>query len=427
MIRKVDRMDISGNAREVTACRVCGEQDWQQVVDFGPVPLADSFLPPADSYDDEPRYPLAVVSCRSCRLMSLTHVVDPEVLYRTYPYTTSDSETIKKHMGHVVSVCVERFGIPEGSFVLEIGSNTGSQLKAFQDAGMRTLGIDPARNIAAVANERGIETLPEFFSVDTAALIKKTYGTPQLILGRHVFAHIDDVASVAEGVRSLLGPDSLFAIEVPYLVDMLERNEFDTIYHEHLSYFGIGTLVTLFQRYGLRVVDVERLAVHGGSVLVLVGLDDGSRPTRPVVDELVALEKQAGLQEDVTYQRFADHVEQITGELTELIRSLRAEGKRIAGYGAPAKGNTLLNVCGLTKDDLEFCCDTTDFKQGLVLPGTHIPVHSPAYAKSQNIDYFLLLAWNYGEEIIAKEAAFIARGGRFIVPNPRPSVVPAGG
>ncbi|MFE2514654.1 class I SAM-dependent methyltransferase [Streptomyces mirabilis] len=419
-------MDISGIAREVTTCRMCGAQDWQKVVDFGPVPLADSFLEPAASYDDEPRYPLAVISCRSCRLMSLTHVVDPEVLYRTYPYTTSDSETIKKHMGHVVSVCVERFGIPEGSFVLEIGSNTGSQLRAFQNAGMRTLGIDPARNIATVANERGIETLPEFFSVDTAALVKKTYGTPQLILGRHVFAHIDDVASVAAGVRDLLGPDSLFAIEVPYLVDMLERNEFDTIYHEHLSYFGVGSLVALFQRHGLRVVDAERLAVHGGSILVFVGLDDGTRPTAPAVEELIALEKRSGLHEDATYERFAEHVEQITGELTELVRSLRAEGKRIAGYGAPAKGNTLLNVCGITTDDLEFCCDTTEFKQGLVLPGTHIPVHSPAYAKTQAIDYYLLLAWNYGEEIIAKEASFLANGGRFILPNPRPSIVPAG-
>lgn len=420
-------MDISGNAREVTACRICGKEDWQKVVDFGSVPLADSFLEPAASYDDEPRYPLAVISCRSCRLMSLTHVVDPEVLYRTYPYTTSDSETIKKHMGHVVSVCVERFGIPEGSFVLEIGSNTGSQLKAFENAGMRTLGIDPARNIAMVANERGIETLPEFFSIDTAKLVKKTYGTPQLILGRHVFAHIDDVASVAAGVRSLLGPASLFAIEVPYLVDMLERNEFDTIYHEHLSYFGVGTLVTLFQRHGLRVVDVERLAVHGGSILVFVALDDGTRATSPVVEELIALEKRTGLHEDATYQRFAEQVEQATDELTAQVRSLRAEGKRIAGYGAPAKGNTLLNVCGLTKDDLEFCCDTTEFKQGLVLPGTHIPVRSPAYAKTQDIDYYLLLAWNYGEEIIAKEEAYLARGGRFILPNPRPSIVPAGG
>jgi len=419
-------MDISGTARKVTTCRMCGGQDWQKVVDFGPVPLADSFLEPAASYDDEPRYPLAVISCRSCRLMSLTHVVDPEVLYRTYPYTTSDSETIKKHMGHVVSVCVERFGIPEGSFVLEIGSNTGSQLKAFQNAGMRTLGIDPARNIATVANERGIETLPEFFSVDTAALVKKTYGTPQLILGRHVFAHIDDVASVAAGVRDLLGPDSLFAIEVPYLVDMLERNEFDTIYHEHLSYFGVGSLVALFQRHGLRVVDVERLAVHGGSILAFVGLDDGTRPTAPAVEELIALEKRSGLHEDATYERFAEHVEQITGELNALVGSLRAEGKRIAGYGAPAKGNTLLNVCGITTDDLEFCCDTTEFKQGLVLPGTHIPVHSPAYAKTQAIDYYLLLAWNYGEEIIAKEASFLANGGRFILPNPRPSIVPAG-
>jgi SAM-dependent methyltransferase len=419
-------MDFSGNAREVVECRVCGERDWQEVVSFGPVPLADSFLEPADAYDDEPRYPLGVNSCRSCRLMSLTHVVDPEVLYRTYPYTTSDSETIKKHMGYVVEVCLERFDIPEGSFVLEIGSNTGSQLKAFQNAGMRTLGVDPARNIAVVANQRGIETLPDFFGVDTAASVKNRYGTPRLILGRHVFAHIDDVASVAIGVRQLLGPDSVFAIEVPYAVDMLERNEFDTIYHEHLSYFGVGTLATLFERHGLRVLDVERLAVHGGSILVFVGLDNGVWPPSPVVEELMSLEKRVGLHEDATYEQFAGDVERVKGELTALVRALRTEGKRIAGYGAPAKGNTLLNVCGLTADDIEFCCDTTEFKQGLVLPGTHIPVRSPEYAKTQDIDYYLLLAWNYGEEILSKESAFLAEGGRFIMPNPRPSIVPAG-
>ncbi|GLW74443.1 SAM-dependent methyltransferase [Kitasatospora phosalacinea] len=357
--------------------------------------------------------------------MSLTHVVDPEVLYRTYPYTTSDSEMMTKHMQRVVEICGDRFGVTAGSFVVEIGSNTGSQLKAFQKAGIRTLGIDPALNIVEVARRRGVETLPDFFSVETAASVKEKYGAPRLILGRHVFAHIDDISGVVEGVRSMLDPDGLFAIEVPYVVDMLQRNEFDTIYHEHLSYFGVGTLATLFERHGLKIVDVERLPVHGGSILVFAGLADGTWATRPIVEELIAGERAFGLDKDGTYEQFALNFASIKEELVSLIRGLRADGKRIVGYGAPAKGNTLLNACGLGLDDLEFCSDTTEFKQGKVLPGTHIPVRAPSEVAVDEVDYYLLLAWNYSEEILKKEQAFLAKGGRFILPNPTPSVVPS--
>ncbi len=419
-------MEASENVSVVLECRVCGKSDWQEVVSFGPVPLADSFLQPADTYDDEPCYPLGVISCRSCRLMSLTHVVSPETLYTVYPYTTSDSETMKRHMRFVVDLCRERFEIPAGDFVVEIGSNTGSQLLAFRDAGMRVLGIDPARNIATVANGRGIETLPEFFGAETAHRLRQDYGVARLILGRHVFAHIDDIAGVADGVRELLSPDGVFAIEVPYAVDMLERNEWDTIYHEHLSYFAVGTLVTLFERHGLQVVDVERLPVHGGSILVSIARPDGRWTPRPVVAELLALEEQVGLHEDATYERFAENVARIREELPALVKRLVSEGNRIAGYGAPAKGNTLLNVCGLGPDELEFCCDTTEFKQGLVLPGTHIPVRDPEYAAEHAPDYYLLLAWNYAEEIIGKERAFLANGGKFIVPNPKPTIISLG-
>ena len=419
-------METSEHARQVVECRVCGKSDWQEVVSFGPVPLADSFLEPADSYEDEPYYPLGVISCRSCRLMSLTHVVSPEVLYTVYPYTTSDSETMKRHMGFVVDLCRERFAISRDDLVVEIGSNTGSQLMAFRDAGMRTLGIDPAQNIATVANGRGIETLPEFFSAETARRVRHDYGAARLVLGRHVFAHIDDIAGVAVGVRELLGPDGVFAIEVPYLVDMLERNEFDTIYHEHLSYFAVGTLVTLFERHSLRVVDVERLPVHGGSILVSVARPDGPWAPRPIVEELLKLEQSVGLYDDAAYERFAENVASIVEELPALVKRLAADGHRIAGYGAPAKGNTLLNVCGLGPGELEFCCDTTEFKQGKVLPGTHIPVRDPGHAREHAPDYYLLLAWNYADEIIAKERAFLEGGGRFILPNPTPHIVSAG-
>ncbi|MGH3799273.1 MAG: methyltransferase domain-containing protein [Pseudonocardiaceae bacterium] len=420
-------MDASDSARQVVECRVCGKNDWQEVVSFGLVPLANGFLDPADSYDDEPYYPLSVISCRSCRLMSLTHVVDPEVLYRAYPYVTSDSDMIINHMRYVAELCRQRFDMAPGSFVVEIGSNTGRQLTMFQEAGMRTLGVDPAHNIARVANENGVETLPEFFSAEMAGYIKKLYGQARLILGRHVFAHIDDVAGIAAGVRELLSPDGVFAIEVPYALDLLERVAFDTIYHEHLSYYAVDTFVTLFEQHGLRVLDVERLSVHGGSILVFVGHANGPWLVRPAVQELRTLEELAGLHNDATYHQFVSDVEQIRRELPTLVRDLVADGKRIAGYGAPAKGNTVLTVCGLGCDELEFCSDTTELKQGKVLPGTHVPVRTPEYARAHMPDYYLLLAWNYADEIIGKEPAFLARGGKFILPIPRPSIVATDG
>jgi SAM-dependent methyltransferase len=418
-------MDLSGSIRPVEECRVCGSSDWQDVIAFGLVPLANGFLDPADSYDDEPYYPLGVISCRSCRLLSVTHVVDPEVLYGTYSYVTSESETMVRHMEYVVCLCRERFGLVDGSFVVEIGSNVGTQLGMFRAAGMRILGIDPARNLAEIANQREIETLPLFFSVGTADSVARQYGQARLILGRHVVAHIDDVAGVVAGARTLLAADGVFAIEVPYVLDLLEKVAFDTIYHEHLSYFQVRTLVTLFARHGMRVFDVERVPVHGGSILVFAGRDDGPWQVRPAVGELLGLEERSGLFEDAAYRSFAENVGRVRDELPALIRGLVAEGKRVAAYGASAKGNTILNVCGLGLDELEFCSDTTELKQGRVLPGTHVPVCSPEHATSRPPDYYLLLAWNYAEEIIRKEPAFIAGGGSFIVPIPKPSIIGA--
>lgn len=412
-------------ARPVTTCRVCGGRDWQDVASLGRTPLANGFLPPAESYPDEPWYPLGVISCRRCRLMSLTHVVDPTVLYRTYLYVTPDSVSMNRHLDHVVGVCRERFGLAEGAFVVEIGSNTGVQLAAFRAAGMRVLGVDPARNLAAIANINGIETMPDFFTPETARAIARDRGRAPLIVGRHVFAHIDDVAGVLTGVRDLLTPDGVFVIEVPYLVDLLEKVAFDTIYHEHLSYFAVGTLVTLFARYGLRLFDVERLPVHCGSILVFAGRAEGPWQVHPAVDALLGLERRTGLHTDEVYREFARKVGRVRRDLPALVRRLSAGGRRVAGYGAPAKGNTILNVCGLGRDDLEYCSDTTPLKQGKVLPGSHIPVRTPDYARAHPPAYFLLLAWNYADEILDRETAFLEAGGRFILPVPEPAVVAA--
>lgn len=418
-------MDATETARRVAECRVCGAADWQEVVSFGLMPLANAYLDAGASHRDEPHYPLDVISCRSCRLLSLTYVVDPAMLYRNYLYVTSDSETMTTHMRYIAAFCCEQFSLQPGDLVIEVGSNTGDQLRAFRASGLRVLGIDPASNLAAIANDGGVETLPEFFSSETAADVADVYGHARMILARHVFAHIDDLADVVAAVRGLLSTDGVFAIEVPYAVDLLREVAFDTIYHEHLSYFFLSTFVTLFERHGMRVLDVQRFPVHGGSILVSVGLAESRQPTRSSVRELLALEERSSLREDAIYEHFADRVSCVRDELSCLVRGVAAEGSRIAGYGAPAKGNTILNVCGLGRDEIAFCSDTTKLKQGKLLPGTYIPVVSPEEACTRRPDYYLLLAWNYAREIIRKESAFLANGGRFIVPIPRPATVSA--
>jgi SAM-dependent methyltransferase len=420
-------MDVTCAAQPVRGCRVCGGSDWQDVVSFGPMPLANSFPEPASSYSDEPRYPLGVMSCRRCRLMSLTHVVDPELLFRNYLYVMSQSPTMWQHMRQVTRQCRLRLRLPANSLVVEVGSNTGAHLGIFRAAGMRTLGVDPARNLAEVARRNGIDTLAEFFDVPVARSIRRTHGRARVIMGRHVFAHIDDLAEVLAAVRELLARDGVLVVEVPHLLDLVENVAFDTIYHEHLSYFTVGALARLFDRHGLRLFDAERVRVHGGSILAFAGRAEGPWRTRESVRRLMAVEERAGLYSDSVYRSFAANVAGITEELPALVRHLVATGNTVAGYGAPAKGNTILNVCGLGPAEVSFCSDTTSLKQGKVLPGVHIPVRTPRYAKAHAPDYYLLLAWNHAGDILRAEHAFLDGGGKFIQPIPWPSVISADG
>nr|ACN39736.1 SibM [Streptosporangium sibiricum] len=403
-------------AKSVTTCRVCGAADWQEVISFGSVPLANAYL---DKPGPEEAYPLELISCRSCRLLSLTAVVDPQALYRDYAYVTSESETMTHHMRDVVRLCRER--IDAGGLVVELGSNTGNQLQLFQQAGHPVLGVDPAQNLAAIAERRGVPTVADYFNEKVATAIAGEHGRASLILGRHVFAHIDDLADVLRGVKALLTDDGLFAIEVPYACDLLERVAFDTIYHEHLSYFLISTLDRLFTRHGLRAIDVRRLAVHGGSVLVTAARMGSRWETDERVGELIAYEKSERLDTDARYEQFAARVHALRRELTELVRKEAANGKRVAGYGASAKGTTLLNICELTSTEVRFCTDTTPQKQGRFVPGTQIPIVAPGDVSEQP-DLYLLLAWNYAEEILQREAAFLDAGGAFIIPVPEPAV-----
>lgn len=410
--------------RRLGACRVCGQDNWLDLLDLGAHPLANGFLPPAREYQ-ETAYPLEVIACRNCWLMSIRHVVDPEVLFGDYVYLTSTSDLITGHMRHIVASAVEHAGLVPGDLVVELGSNIGTQLGFFRDAGMRVTGVDPARNLAEIANADGIPTLPTFFGPAAARRVAEEQGRTKFVLGRQCFAHIDDVHEVLDGVTEVLDPEGVVAIEVPYLLNLIDENQFDTIFHEHLSYYSFGTLTHLFARHGLRMIDVARAAVHGGSIIVYATPDGASHRARPAVAELTALEHDRGLDTERPYLEFAARVEHVTSGILELVRSLRAQGKRVAGYGAPSKGCALLQFCGLDADDLDYCTDTTPAKQGTVTPGTHIPVCSPESAKADPPDYYLLLAWNYAEEIIGKESGFLAGGGKFIVPIPEPRIVSA--
>lgn len=408
----------------VDTCRVCGNDDWSEITSFGATPLANGFLDPGDDYQDERVYPLELIACRQCWLVSLRHVIDPDALFRNYVYVTSDSQLITDHMRHVADLCADRAGLAAGDLVVEVGSNIGSQLEIFKAAGSRVVGVDPARNLAEIANRRDIATLPEFFGVDAAKRIVRTHGAAKVVLARQCFAHIDNVHDVLDGVTTLADEGTILVIEVPYLLELVSENQFDTIFHEHLSYFSCSTLERLFAMHGLRLIDVERVAVHGGSIVVTAAPEASALEQRPAVTQLLDLERRAGLTGEDRYLEFAKDAEKVIASVGGLVRQLARQGKKIAAYGAPSKGCALLQACGLGPAEVMFCTDTTSYKQGKVTPGTHIPVWPPEKASSIHPDYYLLLAWNYADEIIGKERSFIEQGGHFIVPIPEPKIVP---
>jgi novobiocin biosynthesis protein NovU len=411
--------------RPISECRVCGHNDWLDVVSFGSTPLAGNLLGEEDDPADETLFPLDVVVCRKCWLMTLRHVIEPDVLFGHYLYVASDAGSIIQHMRRLVELCVGRIGLTGSDLVVEFGSNTGAHLELFQQAGMRVLGVDPARNLAEIANDRGVETISGGFTAEVGQKIAAGHGPARLVFGRQCFAHIHDIHEVLNGVSAVLAPDGLFFVEVPYLVELLANNQFDTIFHEHLSYFSLGALCTLFESHGLRVVDVHTADVHGGSIVVFAAPATAGYEVRPAVAEMLAEERNQGIAEERTYREFAERTERVRTQIRDLVRGLVAEGKSVAGYGAPTKGSALLDACGLGHQEILFCSDTTTLKQGKILPGSRIPIRSPEQASEHVPDYYLLLAWNYAPEIIEKEKSFLENGGRFIVPIPEPRVISA--
>lgn len=409
--------------RPIDTCRVCGESAWHLIHSFGEVPLANGFLDPAEPFDHEDLYPLDVQVCQNCWLMCLGQAIEPAAMFRDYVYVTSDSATMTSHMASIVEMCAERAELAEDDLVVEFGSNTGQQMQAFQRNGQLVIGVDPAQNLTEIAHRKGLDVRPDFFGRGSGADIAAADGPAQLVLGRQCFAHIEDVHNVLDGVTEVLSDRGVLAIEVPYLVDLLEDNQFDTIYHEHASYYSVATLTELFRRHDLVLFDAVRVGVHGGSIVVFAGRRAAGYVPGLGALELLNLEARLGLNTVEPYDAFAARIDHVTDEVQTLVRDLVTDGYTVACYGAPSKGCALLDVCGLGVEELAFASDTTQAKHGLLLPGSHIPVVSPEEGRLRQPDAYVLLAWNYAEEILRKEADFLAEGGSFIIPIPTPRVV----
>jgi len=404
-------------------CRFCGSKLEHTFVDLGASPLAQSFLSREQLNQMEPFYPLHVYVCGSCFLVQLQEFVAPENIFSDYLYFASYSDSWLAHAKRYTDQMVQRFPIDANGLVVEIASNDGYLLQYFVEKKIPVLGIEPAANVASVAIKNGIPSLVKFFDSETARELAAEGKQADLLLGNNVLAHVPDINDFLAGMKRLLKPCGVITMEFPHLMRLMEENQFDTIYHEHFSYFSFLTVEKIFASHGLTLFDVEELPTHGGSLRIYVRHDaDSSKPIGPRVAELLLREESAGYARLETYSRFAEQVKEIKRKLLEFLIQAKRGGKKIVGYGAPAKGNTLLNYCAIRTDFLEYTVDRSPHKQGKFLPGTHIPVFSPDMILRTRPDYLLILPWNLKDEIIQQNAYIRDWGGQFVVPIPEVTV-----
>ncbi len=404
-----------------TDCRACGSSQLTRFLALGDQPLANANLRSLDEAADEQAFPLDLYFCEGCSLVQLVDVIDPELLFRDYIYVTGTSETIAAHnRAHARTVC-DLLGLGPTSLVVEAASNDGSLLSAYRDLGVRTLGVEPASNIAAIARAHGIETVGDFFDHRTGERLRAEHGPARAVFGNNVLAHVDDTQDFLRGAKALI-EDGLIIIEVPYARTMLERLEYDTVYHEHLCYFSVTTLEALCRSVGLTLVRVDEVPVHGGSIRMYAGRPEHHPAIGANVQDMMDDERAIGLASLERWQAFARDVETQRSQLLRLLLEVKAGGRSVAAYGAPAKGNTLLNYCGIGTDLVPYTVDRSPLKVGTYTPGTHLPVLPVETLLERQPDYVLLLAWNFAEEIMRQQAEYCRRGGRFIVPIPVPKI-----
>jgi SAM-dependent methyltransferase len=404
-------------------CRFCGGS-LAEFVDLGMSPLCESYLTKDQLNTMEPFYPLAAYVCRDCLLVQLQEYVAPKEIFSEYAYFSAYSDTWLDHARRYVETMSKRLGLGSASQVIELGSNDGYLLQFFVDKGIPVLGIDPAANVARAAEKRGVPTLVKFFGVETALALSETGTQADLVVANNVIAQVADLNSFVEGISIILKAGGVCTIEFPHLLKTIEGNQFDQIYHEHFSYFSALTADRIFAAHGMRIFDVDELRTHGGSLRIYVcRADDEGHPMEASVSELVRREREAGLHRLETYADFADRVRATKRKLLSFMIEAKSCSKSLAGYGAPGKGNTLLNYCGIRADFLDYTVDRNPYKHGKYLPGTHIPIFPPERIFETKPDYVLILPWNLKDEIMSQLAHIRSWGGKFVIPIPQVSVI----
>lgn len=406
------------------SCRFCNEPLTNIFVDLGISPLSNAFIKKEMLDDTEKKYPLCAYVCDNCFLVQLSEFEKPENIFEEYAYFSSYSSTWLQHAQNYVNMMIKKFGFDEKNLVIEIASNDGYLLQFFKEKNIPILGIEPAVNVAKVAKDKGIPTITKFFSVDTANELRKDGKNADLIVGNNVLAHVPNLNDFVKGLKILLKPTGIITLEFPHLLQLIQKNQFDTIYHEHFSYFSLITAEKIFSFHELTIFDVEEISTHGGSLRIYVKhseYDDISINER--VSILLEKEKQYGLENISTYTNFIKNVDAVKEKLHEFFNGARDSGKKIVCYGAAAKGNTLLNYCNIGNNFIDYVVDQNPYKQGLFLPGTHIPIKNPDEIQKTKPDYVVIIPWNLKDEIMEQMKYIRDWGGKFVIPIPEVSIL----
>lgn len=404
-------------------CRVCASRDLENFLDLGNQPHCNNLMSSTKTREPAPRYPLLVWYCHQCTTVQIDHTVPKETMFGEYLYVSGTTQTLTHHFSDSADRLVRKLQLTPESLIVDIGSNDGTWLNCYKKWGLHAIGVEPARNLAALANASGILTINDFFNADVATNIIRAYGYPRLVTAAGVFFHLEDLHSATRGVRLLLEGGGTFCIQAIYLREILRHTEFDNIYHEHLVYWTVRSISTLLKQFELDIYDVQLLPIHGGSLELLVGLA-GAHPITPAVGQFLEEEKTAGLARIDTYHQFAERVWNIGRRLSAILQDYASSGRIVYAFGAPAKGATLLNTFGITQDLVPFAVERNPLKIGKVIPGANIPILDEDEAPAP--DAYLVLPWNFLPEFLEKKRDYILGGGAFIVPVPEPIVIDRG-
>ncbi len=414
---------MSEKVKKNRKCIACGHNNLIKYLDLGESALANSYIDKSNLAKKEQKFPLRVYVCANCHLAQLTDWVDRKKIFEHYAYFTSKSKPLHEHFKKYAEDIYKKFPKQIKNLILEIGSNDGFLLGLFKEYGGVVLGVDPAKNIAKTANEMGIDTWPVFFDSEVADKIFKEYGQVGVITANNVLAHTDNIHGILAGVKKLLAEDGVFIFEVQYLGDLIKNNEFDNTYHEHIFYFSLAPIIKILEKWDLQVFDVKKVNTQGGSMRVYAGHKNNPFKINNSVNKFLAQEKKQGLQKIKTYKEFGKVPDQVKKQLVQLLTKLKKQNKTIIGYGAAAKGNTLLQYCKIGPELIDYIVDTTPAKQGKYTPGTHIPIFSRKQINKKKPDYILILAWNYADVIMKNEKELQKKGVKFIIPIPKVRVV----